>query len=354
MSLQKRILVCPLDWGLGHATRCIPIIRLLLQKNAEVIIAGEGVSLELLKKEFPQLQYIVFKGYSIFYPDKGDMILKMMFSVPGIISGIIKEHRSLKKIISQYKIDIVISDNRYGLWNNNVKSIFITHQLMIKTPFAEKLLHRIVLNFVKKYHECWVPDTKGTDNLSGDLSHKYPLIDNIFFVETLSRFEADKNNSTINYDVLAIVSGPEPQRSIFEKLLIGQLKQNKLKSLLVCGKPQLNQHRQTINDFEIVSHLTAAELQKAILRSKMIIARSGYSTIMDLAVLGKKAVLVPTPGQTEQEYLADKFMQDKIAFTQSQSTFNLQQAVIESDNYKGFRDYEKNNLLEKRIDNLLK
>ena len=354
MVLQKRILVCPLNWGLGHATRCIPIIRLLLQKNAEVIIAAEGASLELLKKEFPSLQFIDLKGYNIVYPAKGSMLLKMLLSIPKIISGIIKEHKALKKIIVQHNINIVISDNRYGLWNNTIKSIFITHQLMVKNRFAENLAHRIILTFVKKYDECWIPDVESTDNLSGELSHKYPLSRNTFFIGTLSRFKKNEAAVSHKYDVLAIVSGPEPQRSIFKKLVIEQLKQSKLKALVICGKPQENQSKQTIDNLEIISHLTTEELQNAILQSNIIIARSGYSSIMDLAVLGKKAVFIPTPGQTEQEYLAEKFMRTKIAFTQTQAAFNLQAALTETIKYSGFNNSQKNNLLEKRINDLLR
>jgi uncharacterized protein (TIGR00661 family) len=349
MSLQKRILVCPLDWGLGHATRCIPIIHLLLQKNATVIIAGDGASLELLKKEFPQLQFIVLKGYHISYPEKGSMVFKMMFFIPKIIIGIIQEYKTLKKIIAQHKINIVISDNRYGLWNKAVKSIFITHQLMIKTPFGEKMLHRIILSFVKKYDECWVPDVEGANNLSGDLSHNYPLTHNTFFIGALSRFEKKQDVIAFNYDVLAIVSGPEPQRGIFEKLVVEQLKQINLKALVVCGKLQLNQTKRTINNLEIVPHLTAEELQNKILQSKIIVARSGYSTIMDLAALGKKAIFIPTPGQTEQEYLAEKFMKNKLAVSQPQSVFDLQKALEESIAYIGFGNFKNQKKLEERV-----
>src|ERR1019366_5512486 len=182
MLSHKRILICLLNWGLGHATRCIPIIRLLRKKNAEIIIAADGRSLELLKQEFPDLEFIRLQGYDINYPTGDSMILKMFFSIPKIVNGIYKEHQILKKIIKEKKIDIVISDNRFGLWNKKIKSIFITHQLMIKTLFAEKLLHRINLYFIKKYDECWVPDVECASNLSGDLSHKYSLIKNTFFV----------------------------------------------------------------------------------------------------------------------------------------------------------------------------
>ncbi len=352
---MKRILICPLNWGLGHATRCIPIIRLLIKKNAEIIIATDGRPLELLKQEFPDLEFIQLKGVDITYPDENSMIWKMIFSIPKIINGIYKEHESLKKIIEEKKIDIVISDNRFGMWNKKIKSIFITHQLMIKIPFAEKLLHHMNIYFIKKYDECWIPDMEDATNLSGDLAHKYSLPTNAFFIGSLSRFNKTSISipSAITYDIMVIVSGPEPQRSIFEKLAIEQVRQSKLKALIVCGKTEIQHKRETINNMEIVSHLKTDEMEKAILQSKIIISRSGYSTVMDLAILGKKAIFIPTTGQTEQEYLAEIFMKKKIAYCQKQSEFDLQKALKEVENYRGFENVENENLLEKRIETLI-
>ncbi|MBA3704822.1 MAG: glycosyltransferase, partial [Bacteroidetes bacterium] len=336
MFSKKRILICPLDWGLGHATRCIPIIRLLLQKNAEVIIAAEGRPMELLKKEFPDLGFICLKGYGINYPDKGSMVLKMLFSIPKIFFGIYKEHIAIKKIIQEKNIDIIISDNRFGLWDKKIKSVFITHQIMIKAPVGEALLRRINLYFINKYDECWVPDFAGENNLSGDLSHKYSLPENTFFIGAISRFNViaspafssracGKTISPFNdkkYDIMTIISGPEPQRSIFEKLILEQLKQSNLKALVILGKTELEQKNETFGNIEIVSYLKAEEMQNAILDTKIIIARSGYSTIMDLATLGKKAIFIPTPGQTEQEYLAEYLMKKNITYCISQDHFS--------------------------------
>ena len=351
MNNPKRILICPLDWGLGHATRCIPVIRLLLKKNMEVIIAADGRPLALLKQEFPQLEFIVLKGYNIRYPDSGKMTRKMAFSIPKILKGIKTEHQALKKIIKEKKIDVVISDNRFGCWNKKIKSIFITHQLMIKSPFAEKLLHRINLRFIKNYDECWIPDVKGKLSLSGDLSHKYILPENTFFIGPLSRFNNVPQNIKYKYDAMAIVSGPEPQRSIFEKLILEQLTQTNLKSIVVRGLTEDHDQKETKNNIEIVSHLKANEMQEAILNSKIIIARSGYSTIMDLATLGKKAIFIPTPGQTEQEYLAEILMQKNIIFYQLQKNIDLKEALKEAEKYKGFERIGSGKELEKRIEN---
>ena len=353
MQQQKRILICPLDWGLGHATRCIPIIRLLIQKNAEVIIAADGRPFELLQQEFPTIEIIRLKGYNIHYPKDGSMIWKMLLSIPKILKGIKTEHHALKRIIEEKKIDVVISDNRFGLWSKQVKSVFITHQLMIKSPFAEKLLHRINLHYIKKYDECWIPDAKESTNLSGDLSHKYELPNNTFFIGPLSRFE---KSTSVNpqYDLMVIVSGPEPQRTIFESMISEQASKSKLKVLIVCGTPEENKTEEK-GTVKMVSHLHTDEMQQAILNSNLIIARSGYSTIMDLAVLGKKAIFIPTPGQTEQEYLAEMLVQKKIAYYQKQSEFNLESALIESENYTGFYPLNGSKYnLESFVENILK
>lgn len=355
MNYSKRILICPLDWGLGHATRCIPIIRSLLKKNVEVIIAADGRPLELLKHEFPQLQFIQFKGYDISYPVSGSMLFKMMLSIPKILKGIKTEHQQLDKLISEFKIDIVISDNRYGCWNKRVKSIFITHQLMIKSPFAETLLHHLIINYIKKYDECWVPDLADENNLSFDLAHKYKLPPNTFLTGPLSRFENKNVKNEIikpEYDIMAIISGPEPQRSIFEKIVLKQILISGLKALVVLGKPERESVSTKNDNIKIIAHLNSEQMEDAILRSGIIICRSGYSTIMDLAALNKKTIFIPTPGQTEQEYLAKVYLEKNIAFSQEQSKFDLRIALKEAEKYKGLGDLNNKDLLQERINTL--
>lgn len=357
MQKQKRILICPLDWGLGHATRCIPIIRLLLKKNSEVVIAADAGPLALLKQEFPQLTFVQLKGYDIQYPKSGSMKMKMLLSIAKIVNGIKEEHIQLDKIIDDHKIDIVISDNRYGCWSKKVKSIFITHQLMAKAPIGESILHKKIVKYIDNYDECWVPDLPGNTNLSGDLSHKYALPKNAFFVGALSRFSRlppfdSAQGDKTRFDVMAIISGPEPQRSIFEKLVIEQLIQTNLKALVVCGKTS-EEKTETLKNIKIVSHLKSEEMQIAIQNADIILSRSGYSTVMDLVSLGKKVIFIPTPGQTEQEYLAEMFMKKGIAFSQKQSSFDLKIALEKSKHYAGFEKMKMGTELEKRIDTLL-
>ncbi|HET6225470.1 MAG TPA: glycosyltransferase [Bacteroidia bacterium] len=341
MRQKKRILVCPLDWGLGHATRCIPIIQLLLQKDAEVLIAGSGRSLLLLKQEFPQLEFIDLPGYEITYA-KGSLALQLFFSIPKILKGIKKEHELLEEVIHQKKIDIVISDNRFGLWSNQIKTVFITHQLLIKSPLGEYVLHRINLNYIKKHTTCWIPDFEDEPNLSGDLTHTYALPENAVFIGPLSRFSSalPVASSTIilkkAYDVLVIISGPEPQRSIFEELILKQAATLPLNFLLVRGVTEKAAILERKGNIDSVSHLPSSEIKTVIESAGIVVSRSGYSTLMDLVVLRKRAIFVPTPGQTEQEYLAERCLKNGTAYFEHQSEFDLKRALEKGKDYKGF------------------
>ena len=351
-----RILIAPLDWGLGHATRCVPIIKYLLEKKCEVIIGADGRPLQLLRKEFPSLEFIEMPGYDISYPKSGSMVLKMALQIPKIFSGIKLEHELLKKIIKERKIDAVISDNRFGLWSREVPCIFITHQLMVKSFFGERIIHRLNKKYISKYSECWVPDDAEKNNLSGDLSHKFPLPKNAKFIGVLSRFKIPLNpplQGGNKHHLLIILSGPEPQRTVFEKKVLQQASVTSKKVLIIQGVTENNERRMISEDVEIVSHLTSDELEKEIISSEIILSRPGYSTVMDLAIMRKKAIFVPTPGQTEQEYLADYFLENKIAYSVSQNKFDLEIALRESKTYRGFTEKYSGEEFKKVTDDLI-
>jgi len=350
-------LICPLNWGLGHAARCIPVVKEIIAQGAEVIIASEENPMVMLQQEFPSLQYINFEGYHINYGKNKNIAFKMFLSIPKIVIGIYKEHKRLNKIINELEIDVVISDNRFGCWNKNVYSIYITHQVMIKSnkylKFMEGFLYYIHKSIIKKYNECWIPDLKDGNTLSGDLSHKYILPFNYYYIGTLSRFNATNIPiETINYEnnLMVILSGPEPQRSIFEDIILSQLKDTTLKVIIVRGKPNTNDELITINNnVTIYPHLSTDDFKDKLIRSAVIISRSGYSTLMDLAVFGKKAILVPTPGQTEQEYLAKYHLQNKQSYYMPQKDFNLKEALINSEGFTGIKLSNDSSLLQERI-----
>ena len=357
MLKQKNILVCPLDWGLGHATRMVPVIEMLGRKGANVVIAADNRPMEFLQQRFPENTFVKLQGFSPSYPANGSMSLAILMSLPEMMKKARLANRALQKIIDQYKIDALISDNRYELSSIKIPTIFITHQLNIQTlgwqKIGKPIIDNIINHYINKFDEVWIPDLPGDFQLSGELSKSKRNTFNIFNIGLLSRFYAsDIKDIPISNDLMIILSGPEPQRSILEEILLSQVLKTELKTVILIGKPG-EQVREEIKNVTIISHLPDADFSRLIRSSKIVISRPGYSTLMDLAILGKKAILIPTPGQTEQEYLANRLFNEGISFSQNQSSFNLTVALNNQSNFKGLFIKNKPELLESRIDNLL-
>ncbi len=329
MSYKNRVLICPLNWGLGHATRDVPIIQKFINLDFEVIIAADGISYDYLKKEFPALTFIVLPGYRVEYSKWNSQLVRMLMLIPKIFYWTFKEYLLLKSIVSDYNIDIIVSDNRFGLRNRHTYNIFITHQLKVKFPGVLRLFELIYQNisnvFIKKFDECWVPDFEGESNLSGELSHtKNSKISNIYFVNPLSRFLKQETIINKDIDILFILSGPEPQRSILEKIIEEQSINTNLQMVLVRGS---NTETQVEFEGRVINVADTSSLNSLLLRSNLVICRSGYTSVMDLFILEKNAVLVPTPGQTEQEYLA-KYLNNKgFFYSMKQKEFSLKKAI---------------------------
>ncbi|MGI8950309.1 MAG: glycosyltransferase [Chitinophagaceae bacterium] len=324
---MSKILIAPLDWGLGHATRMIPIIQYLKECGCEIIIAADGSQQKLLYYEFPLLQQIHLKGYNISYANnKRFFSLKILFQTPKLFFRIYKEHKWLKKIIKQYKIDCVISDNRYGLWTNKIPCIFITHQLQIQAPnfWIEKVLQKVNYFYINRFSQCWIPDFETTTNIAGRLSHplKLPKI-SVQYLGALSRFKMQLTKEK-KYDLLIILSGPEPQRSAFEKKLLQLISQLKNVVLLVRGKPGSDAKFAALNNCIVVNHLTTIQMQQAFAQSEFVLSRSGYTTIMEILSMKKKSILIPTPGQTEQEYLGKHLMKQHWCYSFNENENMLQ------------------------------
>lgn len=328
---RPRILISPLDWGLGHATRCIPIINQLLTLHCEVLIAADKAICFLLKEEFPTLKILRLKGYEIEYSrKKNGFALKMFLQMPKVILSIRKENKWLKKIVKEYKIDAVISDNRFGMYSKQVPSIYITHQLFIETgnKFTAKIAQKIHYYFIKKYSKCWVPDLK-ENGLAGKLSHPQQIPSNVVYIGPLSRFKKlDKVEKT--GEILICLSGPEPQRTNFEKIILAQLHHLDKKIVLIRGMPAVEKNISEKGNLKMVNHFSAEELNAAFEQSKMIISRSGYTTVMDLVRLKKPAILVATPGQKEQEYLAKHLCENQYFYAVDQKDFSLNEALLKA------------------------
>lgn len=318
----KKILVAPLNWGLGHASRCVPIINELLKNNFEPIIASDGDSLALLQKEFPKLRSIELPSYQITYPKSGSFLWHLLKQAPHFLKTMLQEQRLVKLLVAREKLDGIISDNRFGIWHNNIPSVYITHQLNVMsgfTTFLSSFLHRSIIH---KFDECWVPDTQNSE-LSGKLSTSKNIKIPVKRLGVLSRFKHLK--TTPKYDVTVVLSGPEPQRSLLEKLLLIELAQFKGSICFVRGLPLETHTLKSIEGFTFFNFLSASDLNEVLCQSKLVIARSGYSTLMDLAVLGKKVFFIPTPGQFEQAYLAEYCQQKGLAPFCHQHEFSLHQ-----------------------------
>lgn len=360
---MKRVLVAPLDWGLGHATRCIPIIQELQRQECDVILAGSGGSLNLLKAEFPSLVSVELTGYNPVYPTSGSMVWSMARQLLKFKNVIRKEHLELEQLVRNQHIDIVISDNRYGCWTTQVPSIFITHQSNILMPkrfgWLAPIVRLAVMKLMARFSLCWIPDRQGHQSLAGDLisfgTDKLPCP--VEFIGNLTRFARSAFSGKKKYDVVAVCSGPEPQRSVLDDLVTRQLRNSGLRYCIVRGIPPhtINITPTRTETVQEVNFLSGKDLQEVLEQAHLVIARSGYSTIMDLAALRSKAIFIPTPGQTEQEYLARRLKERGIAYFMLQHEFDLRRALQEAEHYSGFvLDNDDINYLRSAIVKLLK
>jgi len=347
----KKILIAPLDWGLGHATRCIPIIKHLLEHGNEISLAGEGSVISLFKKEFPELTTLPLKGYRVEYSKyKNFFFISILMQVPKILLAILHEQKWLSKQLKKTSYDLVISDNRYGLHSNKVKSVLITHQLAIisgKGPRIDSLLQWFLYKQINKFHSCWIPDNEKENNICGTLSNpiKKPL--RYRYIGLLSRLE----NKIVSKDgpILVMLSGPEPQRSILEKILLDQLNELEQKTVFVRGIPSPNLLVST-RFIEIHNYLDTEQLSEAMSAASVIICRSGYSSVMDLMKMKKRAILIPTPGQTEQLHLGLQMQKKGLCILQHQDAVYLKKGLLDCKNLPEIHVNMNFNRIEKALE----
>ena len=337
LSALKRILVAPLNWGLGHVARCIPIIRALEQMGASVILASDGEALDLLKAECPHLPAFELPSYHIRY-ESSNMVRNIAWQLPRITYAIRAEKWATERLVREHGIEGIISDNRYGCFSKQAKCAMLTHQLRLQVPNSvlEWTANRVLRLALAKFDNIWVPDVAGAPNLSGKLSHtQEPVSSKVQFIGPLTRLQ--KYDSSPEYDVAVVLSGPEPQRSILEQRLLEQAMTLPRKFIFIRGKTQSKEHYFVSENVEVVSYLTSRDLNDVLLASKVLVCRAGYSSIMDLTALGKKALLIPTPGQTEQEYLAQYLNEQQLFLRQDQDTIDLESGLNGLSKTNGFK-----------------
>jgi predicted glycosyltransferase len=334
--VPKKVLIAPLNWGLGHATRCIPLIEQHIAEGCDVHIASDGDALKILQKEFKNLQFHTLPAYDVKYGTEDNFFTSLLFQLPSLMKNVSKEFVSVQQLQKEYGFDLIISDNRPGVKSKRAKSVYLTHQLEFKVKYGSRLGHRFHKMLYKDFDEVWVPDVEPPQNLAGKLSVSKDK--KVKYIGHLTR--AQKVLEAKLYDVLLLLSGPEPQRSKLEDELYRQLKSTKLKVALIRGTsvPRLR----TNPKFTIIDLATSAEVDKLVAQSKVVMARTGYSTLMDLAVWQKPCVLVPTPGQPEQEYLGEYIKSQGWALVTSQKEISVKTQIEEAkpfafQNYQEFR-----------------
>jgi predicted glycosyltransferase len=340
-----RVLVAPLNWGLGHATRCIPLIESLQKNSCEVIIAANGAAATLLKQAFPTLTFLTPPSAEIKYSRTGALFVwRLLLQIPQLLKQLREEKKWLQQQISDYQLQVIISDNRYGLYHPTARCVLVTHQLEIKSglgSWIDGCINRFAFRYINQFDEIWIPDYQGPYAIAGELSNpkrlpKPPLR----YLGLLNRFAKKQSvkNNTIPSRLLLMLSGPEPQRSLLEEKFKNELKQYPGAFTLLCGKPQQSNASlsSTAPNLELVygaresaiyDYLDAADLLREIENAEIIICRSGYTSLMELLTLGKKLIVIPTPGQAEQEYLATYCMQKGFAYSVSQENFSLVKAL---------------------------
>ncbi len=306
-----KILIAPLNWGLGHATRCVPLIRRYMAQGHEVVIGGDGESLIWLYRYFPSVRFVELAPLAVRYSASSSQVGAMLRLLPALIRFSREDHRRLRHLLELEHFDVIISDNRFGLYHKDITSIYMTHQLTIRCPKGLRLfepllrgLHRMVY---RHYDEVWIPDYEDpARSLAGELSHPKHLPSYCKYIGPLSRFQDIQPTKPSPYQAstVAILSGPEPHRSLFEEHLLTPTNSHSL--LIVRGlvtRPfMVVKHA----DVTLVPWLKDDDLVPLLRQADHIICRSGYSSIMDLHTLGllSKTKLIPTHGQPEQSYLA--------------------------------------------------
>ena len=325
---KKTIVVAPLNWGLGHSTRCIPIIKALLERDYKVVLASDGVALGLLKKEFPDLANFELPSYHITYASDGRFFkLKMILDSPKILGAMRKERKAIEKIAKLVSADGIISDNRLGIYVNGIPNVFITHQLRVLSGSTTQISSAMHQQIFKKYDAVWVPDFEEENNLTGELGHLDKKPQNLKYMGPLSRFE--KKSVEKAYDLMVLLSGPEPQRTLLEDRLTEELQTFNGNILMVRGVIEKEQTKEEMaldsGTMLKINFMRSEELSQSVQASDFILCRSGYTTVMDLAKLGKKAFFIPTPGQYEQVHIAERLDELGVVPSCSQEEFRLDQ-----------------------------
>ena len=339
---MAHVLVSPLNWGLGHASRDIPIVRELLDRGHQVTVASSGNALELLRREFPQCNFLTFEDYPAPYSSTRFFLPKFTAYIPLMMKALVDERRNLCRILSEGSYDMIISDNRLGVYSREIPSFFITHQLRFSVPaylWPVEILTLFVNGFFhSKYDGVIVPDNQAGDaTLSGKLSRSFLAATKgrAFYSGILC--SPRKMDLEEDLDYLVIISGPEPQRTKLEEIVLPQVKDLPGRKVILLGSPQESFTRREDDGTTVMAYASTEEKVELLNRAKFVVSRSGYTTMMEVAELEKRhGLFVPTPGQTEQEYLSRYYRRRGWFLSRSQYRLDLAEDVDEAMEFSGF------------------
>ena len=336
----KRILIAPLDWGLGHTTRCVPLIRYILSLGHIPVVACNATQRSFIEETFGAIDIIHLKGYDVTY-SKWNRFgqIGLLSQLPRIKKCIHNEYKWLQEQAEALKLDGIISDNRYGLFHPVIPSVIMTHQLQVQTGFgnaADRVIQKLHYKYLYRFSATWVVDTADVPNLGGKLSHPERLPRNANYIGLLSQFEglAADHPKPETGTLLVLLSGPEPQRTELSKILWQEVLQYNRNVIFVDGSDKAIAPETVPPHITYHKRLTNKHLAPLLQSADIVVCRSGYSTIMDLAALNKKAIFIPTPGQTEQQYLGRYLHEQGLFYCAQQEGFDLNKALNEA---AGFR-----------------
>lgn len=339
---MAHVLVSPLNWGLGHASRDIPIVRELLDRGHQVTVASSGNALELLRREFPQCHFLTFEDYPIPYSSTRFFLPKFTAYLPLMIKATLDERRNLSRILSRGSYDMIISDNRMGVYSKEIPSFFITHQLRFSVPvylWPVEILTLYINGLIhSKFDGVIVPDNEpGAATLSGKLSRSFLAMTNGRAYYSGILCSPEKMDVREDLDYLVIISGPEPQRTKLEEILLPQVKDLPGRKVVLLGSPQESSVDRPDEGIVIHSYVPDREKMELLNRARFVVSRSGYTTMMEVAELEKRhGLFIPTPGQTEQEYLSRYYRRRGWFLSRSQYRLDLAEDVDEAMEFSGF------------------
>jgi hypothetical protein len=322
-QLPYRILVAPLDWGLGHAVRCIPIIRQIMADGHQVILAVTPSTQPVLQEAFPDLPRVDMPAYNVRYPFR-NMLINAILQGPRVLLTALREYRVIKEVVREHRIDAILSDNRMGCFFRGIANVYMTHQYTILIP---NLLLRAFANWchrrvIDQFTRLWVPDRNDQFALAPAMS-RVPPEKEAHYLGWLS--EAKPASGDHDLKATFILSGPEPQRTRLEDRILAEASSLEGPFALVRGVTTNQTLSGRPKSITLVHDLADRNTIRGLVnRSEVIVSRSGYTTLMDLAFWRKPALLIPTPGQYEQEYLADRMQVLGWAYSQTQENVRLE------------------------------